>query len=212
MKKTPILQFPDGKMVKKVPRSFYEQDNVVSISKELVGKALCTNVDGVFTAGMIVETEAYNGRTDRACHAYPYVRTKRTETLYSRPGIAYVYLCYGIHHLFNIVTNKEGLADAVLIRAIQPLEGENDMAKRRRKEHIKPIISNGPGKLSQALGITTSHDKTDLLGDTIWVEDRGIEIPKGAIKASKRIGVEYAGKDAELPWRFTLKNSEWVSR
>lgn len=199
-------------MEKKVPRSFYEQDDVVNISKELVGKVLCTNIDGVFSSAMIVETEAYNGRTDRACHAYPDVRTKRTETLYSRPGIAYVYLCYGIHHLFNIVTNKEGLADAVLIRAVKPLEGENYMAERRGKEFIKPSISNGPGKLSQALGITTSYDKTDLLGDTIWVEDRGIEIPKSGIKAGKRIGVEYAGSDAKLPWRFTLKNSEWVSR
>ncbi|MFD2532885.1 DNA-3-methyladenine glycosylase [Gracilimonas halophila] len=199
-------------MIKKIPRSFYERDDVVSISKELVGKVLCTNVDGVSTSAMIVETEAYNGRTDRACHAYPDVRTKRTETLYLKPGIAYVYLCYGIHHLFNIVTNKEGLADAVLIRAVKPLEGESYMAERRGQEQIKPSISNGPGKLAQALGITTSYDKTDLLGETIWVEDRGIKVPLDAIKAGKRIGVEYAGKDADLPWRFTLKNSEWVSR
>lgn len=199
-------------MFPKVPRSFYERDDVVSISKELVGKVLCTNIRSVFTAGMIVETEAYNGRTDRACHAYPDVRTKRTETLYSKPGIAYVYLCYGIHHLFNIVTNKEGVADAVLIRAVQPIEGEKYMTQRRGKEHMKPVISNGPGKLSQALGITTSYDKTDLLGETIWIEDRDIEIPKDKIKASKRIGVDYAGKDAELPWRFTLQHSEWVSK
>lgn len=110
-------------MFPKLERSFYEQDDVVGISKALVGKVLCTNIENIYTAGMIVETEAYNGRKDRACHAYPDVRTKRTATLYGNPGVAYVYLCYGIHHLFNIVTNEEGLADAVLVRAVQPLEG-----------------------------------------------------------------------------------------
>lgn len=199
-------------MFTKVERAFYERDDVVRISRELVGKVLCTNIGGAFTAGMIVETEAYNGRTDRACHAYPDVRTKRTETLYAQPGIAYVYLCYGIHHLFNIVTNKKGLADAVLVRAVQPLEGEQYMVERRGKGSLTPEITNGPGKLSQALGITTSYDKSDLLGDTIWIEDRGIKVPEKRIRSSKRIRVEYAGKDAELPWRFTLEDSKWVSR
>lgn len=199
-------------MATKIPRSFYERDDVVNISKELIGKVLCTNIDGMFTAGKIVETEAYNGRTDRACHAYPDVRTKRTETLYENPGIAYVYLCYGIHHLFNIVTNKEGYADAVLIRAVEPLEGEGCMVERRGKEKGKPVISNGPGKLSQALGITTEYDKTDLLGDRIWIEDRSLEIPQHSIKSSERIGVDYAEEDAALPWRFTLEDSKWVSK
>ena len=157
-------------MAEKLPRSFYERDDVVQISRELIGKRLCSVIEGVKTSGMIVETEAYNGRTDAACHAYPQVRTKRTETLYGPPGHAYIYLCYGIHHLFNVVTNREGLADAILIRAIEPEEGTSYMLERRDKNILKPVRSNGPGKLSQALGLTTELDQTDLLGDTIWIE------------------------------------------
>ncbi|MBD3616523.1 MAG: DNA-3-methyladenine glycosylase [Gracilimonas sp.] len=199
-------------MYPKLPRTFYERDDVVQISKELIGKVLCTKFDGNLTTGMIVETEAYNGRTDRACHAYPNVKTPRTETLYGPPGFSYVYLCYGIHHLFNIVTNREELADAILVRAIEPKEGIEEMAERRGQESPSPIITNGPGKLSQALGITTSNDKTDLLGDEVWLEDRGVNFGGKEIEASPRIGVDYAGEDAQLPWRFTIKNSEWVSR
>ncbi|MEX0723415.1 MAG: DNA-3-methyladenine glycosylase [Gracilimonas sp.] len=199
-------------MSSKLTHTFYERDDVVQISRELLGKVLCTKINGFFTSGMIVETEAYNGRKDRACHAYPDVRTKRTNTLYESPGIAYIYLCYGIHHLFNVVTNREGFADAVLVRAVKPLVGTEHMLQRRQKENLKPVIANGPGKLSQALGITTSLNETDLKGDTIWIEDSGKEIPTDQIKESKRIGVDYAGEDAELLWRFTIRNSEWVSR
>lgn len=199
-------------MYSKISRSFYDRDDVVQISRELLGKVLCTKIDGVYAAGIIVETEAYNGRTDRACHAYPDVRTARTETLYDSPGIAYVYLCYGIHHLFNIVTNKKGLADAVLIRAIEPVNGEEQMVRRRGKEEFKPVIANGPGKLSQAMGITTALNKTDLLGDTIWIEDRGNNPSVDQINAGERIGVDFAGEDAKLPWRFTIQNSSWLSK
>ncbi|MCP9292410.1 DNA-3-methyladenine glycosylase [Gracilimonas sediminicola] len=199
-------------MSSKLSRSFYERDEVVQISKELIGKVICTNFDGLQTAGIIVETEAYNGRTDRACHAYPDVRTARTETIYGPPGYAYVYLCYGIHHLFNVVTNKEGLADAILIRAIQPIEGEDVMVQRRGKDKLQPVITNGPGKLSQAMGITTSNNECDLLGDIIWVEDREIKFEEEEIEASPRIGVDYAGEDAGLPWRFTVKGSKWISK
>lgn len=199
-------------MASKLPLSFYERDDVVQISKELIGKVICTNFDGVLTTGIIAETEAYNGRTDRACHAYPDVRTARTETIYGPPGYAYVYLCYGIHHLFNVVTNKEGLADAILIRAIKPVEGKEVMVQRRGKEKLQPVIANGPGKLSQALGITTSNNKSDLLGDLIWIEDQGLEISDEEIAASPRIGVDYAGEDAKLPWRFTIRDSKWISK
>ena len=184
---------------------------MVQISKELIGKVLCTQFNGQLTTGKIVETEAYNGRTDRACHAYPNVRTARTETIYGPPGHAYVYLCYGIHHLFNVVTNKEGLADAILIRAIEPLPGEEIMLERRNQSSLKPMIANGPGKMSQALGIRTAHNSEDLTGDTIWIEDRGVLLTDRDILASPRIGVDYAGDDAQLPWRFTLKGSKWVS-
>lgn len=199
-------------MSKKLPRSFYERDEVVQISRELIGKFLCTNINGIQTAGMIVETEAYNGRTDRACHAFPDVRTSRTETLYGPPGKAYVYLCYGIHHLFNVVTNSEGLADAILIRAIKPISGIDEMLERRNKNKVEVTVSNGPGKLSQALGINTRHDKKDLQSNEIWIEDRNIEIVENQIISGTRIGVDYAGEDAKLPWRFCLKDSKWISK
>ncbi len=199
-------------MSSKLPRSFYRRDDVVQISQELIGKVLCTRFNNQLTAGIIVETEAYNGRTDKACHAYPDVRTKRTETIYGPPGHAYIYLCYGIHHLFNIVTNREGLADAILIRAIEPLEGQQLMIMRRNQKRVEPMLTNGPGKLSQALGISTVQNKTDLRGDTIWIEDRGVAISAQNIAASPRVGIDYAGEDAKLPWRFTLKESKWVSK
>lgn len=196
----------------KLPRSFYEREDVLEISRALIGKVLCTQIDGQFSSGMIVETEAYNGRTDRASHAYNETRTGRTETMYGKPGQAYVYLCYGIHHLFNVVTNKAGLADAILIRAIQPLDGIEIMKERRGAKISGKNITNGPGKLSQALGITTKYDTTDLLGNTIWIEDRDISIGNAEIERSERIGVDYAGEDAKLPWRFTLRESKYLSK
>jgi DNA-3-methyladenine glycosylase len=161
---------------------------------------------------MIVETEAYNGRNDKACHAHLNTRTKRTEVMYGEPGHAYVYLCYGIHNLFNIVTNREGLADAILIRTIEPLEGIDEMLIRRNKEKLGPSVGNGPGILSQALAINRDHYGIDLLGDTIWIEDRQIKVNDDSIEASERIGIDYAEEDAKLPWRFTLKGSKWVSK
>ena len=199
-------------MASKLSRSFYERNDVVDISRDLIGKFLCTNFNGILTSGMIVETEAYNGRIDRASHAFPDVRTKRTETMYGPPGRAYVYLCYGIHHLFNVVTNKEGYADAILIRALKPEKGIEQMLERRDRNKLDPAVSNGPGKLSQALGIKTDHDQKDLLGEEIWIEDRNIEITDNQILTAERVGIEYAGEDARLPWRFVLKDSKWLSK
>ena len=199
-------------MHSKLPRSFYERDDVVQISRELIGKVLCTKVEGILTTGKIVETEAYDGRNDKACHAHLNRRTKRTEVMYGKPGHAYVYLCYGIHNLFNIVTNKEGLADAILIRGIEPLDGIDKMLLRRNKEKLQPSVGNGPGILSQALGINRDHYGIDLLGDIIWIEDRNIAVGEDEIEASERIGIDYAEEDAKLPWRFTLKSSKWVSK
>lgn len=196
----------------KLPRSFYERDDVVQISRDLIGKFLYTEINGIQTSGMIVETEAYNGRTDRASHAYPNVKTARTKTMYGPPGKAYVYLCYGIHHLFNVVTNKEGMADAVLIRAIEPRKGLDEMMQRRDRAKADEILSNGPGKLSQALGIKTDHDKEDLMGKKIWIEDRNIEVAENQVVSGARVGVDYAGEDANLPWRFVLKDSKWISK
>ena len=124
--------------------------------------------------------------------------------MYQEGGVAYIYLCYGIHHLFNVVTNVKNVADAVLIRSLQPLHGIETM-KKRRKSTIDNLC-NGPGKLTQALGIKTSYNKTDLLGNTIWIEDLNIDIKSKEIRISKRIGVEYAGEDAEKLWRFYVNS------
>ena len=195
-----------------LPYSFYRRDDVVQVSRDLIGKVLCTNVDDSgLTSGIITETEAYRGRDDKACHAHGK-RTERTEVMYHEGGKAYVYLCYGIHHLFNIVTNVEGLADAVLIRAIEPLDGVDLMLKRRGKESLSPELTAGPGRLSQALGITTDYYGMDLTNkNTLWIEDHGQTISDTQIESSPRIGVDYAGEDAKRPWRFYLKDSEWVS-
>lgn len=198
---------------RKLPFSFYQQDNVVDIARRLIGKVLCTRIDSApLTSGIITETEAYCGRGDKACHANNGVRTNRTETMYRPGGVAYVYLCYGIHHLFNVVTNVQDKADAILIRAIQPEDGKDQMLERRNSQQVNPSLTAGPGRLTQALGITTDLDATDLTGDTIWIEDRGHHFSEDSLVASKRIGVDYAGEDADLPWRFYPRESRWVSK
>lgn len=197
----------------KLSLSFYQKQDVVSIARKLVGKVLCTQIgDDPLTSGIITETEAYCGRGDKACHANDGTRTDRTETMYQAGGIAYIYLCYGIHHLFNVVANIENKADAVLIRAIQPLDGINEMLQRRDKQDVNPLLTAGPGRLTQALGITTHLDRTTLTGDTIWIEDREIDFSLSSLLATERVGVDYAGEDAKLPWRFYPQESKWVSQ
>lgn len=195
-----------------LPRTFYERDDVVQISRELIGKVLVTESDEGITSGIITETEAYCGRDDRASHSNNGVRTKRTKIMYDRGGLAYVYLCYGIHHLFNVVTNRLGLADAVLIRAVEPLDGTDLMLRRRNMSRIQKKLTAGPGILSSALGITTADYGTDLITGNIRIEDRGIEIKSSRIIASERIGVEFAGDDARRKWRFLLSESPFISR
>jgi DNA-3-methyladenine glycosylase len=206
-----IRQFPEN-MTRKLPPSFYRRADVTEVSKQLLGKVLCTKFNGALTAGIITEVEAYSGRGDKACHANNGTRTERTEVMYSAGGLAYVYLCYGIHHLFNVVTNVEDKADAILVRAIEPLEGKDVMLKRRGKEKVNPSLTAGPGRLTQALGITTKYDATDLTGNTIWIEDRGITFGSDKLAETPRIGVDYAGEDAKLPWRFYPTESRWISR
>lgn len=186
----------------KLSRDFYLQDNVVAVARTLIGKVLFTFIDGRLTAGIISETEAYAGVVDKASHAYGGRRTNRTETMYAQGGTGYVYLCYGIHHLFNVVTNVEGTPHAVLIRGVKPLEGIDIIRERRKFPKNDKILSAGPGTVSQALGILTKHDRTDLLGNTIWIEDHGIVVPNDKVKITPRIGVDYAGEDAKLPYRF----------
>jgi DNA-3-methyladenine glycosylase len=195
-------------MIKKIPLTFFQQDDVIALSKSLIGKYLltCIGPENIITGGMIIETEAYQGVGDKASHAYGNRRTKRTETMFSEGGTAYVYLCYGLHHLFNIVANQKNIPHAVLIRAIRPEIGIEMMLQRRNKEKVTPSLTSGPGSLCQALGITRVHDGCLLDGHHIWLEDRGVIVPTKSIKESPRIGVDYAGEDALKPWRFFLES------
>ncbi|QHL88694.1 DNA-3-methyladenine glycosylase [Nibribacter ruber] len=196
----------------KLPLSFYTRPDSVTIARDLIGKHFYSCLDGVLTGGMIVETEAYSGVDDAACHAHLGRRTKRTQIMYETGGVAYVYLIYGIYSLFNIVTNVEGTADAVLIRAIAPLEGLGEMQLRRGLSKLETRLTAGPGLLTQAMGISTLHNGTSLLGKEIWLEDRGDSFSEEEVLAGPRVGVAYAGEDAKLPWRFSLKGSKWVSK
>jgi DNA-3-methyladenine glycosylase len=190
---------------------FYERSNVAKIARELLGKALYTQVDGVSSGGIIVETEAYSWK-ERGCHAFGGKMTSRNEVMFRAGGHAYVYLCYGIHNLFNVVTNGEGLADAVLIRAIEPLQGIDAMKERRGKVKDPFQLTSGPGKLTKALGIDRSFNGKFLLNSEVWIEDVGEKVRSKHIAVTKRIGIDYAGKDAKLPWRFVVKGNSWISK
>ena len=192
-----------------VSKSFFQRKNVVQIAKELLGKTIATEIYGQVTSGIIVETEAYSFR-ERGCHAYQNRMTERNRVMFEEGGVAYVYLCYGIHNLFNIVTNKSDKAEAVLIRSLQPVQGEDLMLERMRTTSLKRITS-GPGKLTKALGIDRSHNGKDLMTSDLWIEE-GIRVAKKDIVAVTRIGIDYAGEDAKLPWRFYLNDNAWVSK
>ncbi|HET6243919.1 MAG: DNA-3-methyladenine glycosylase [Bacteroidetes bacterium] len=183
---------------------FYLRPDVVQISKELLGKVLFTNINGIITAGIITETEAYAGIVDKASHAYNNRRTNRTEIMFAKGGVSYVYLCYGIHHLFNIVTNIKDIPHAVLIRAIQPVQGLDEILSRRKLTKPTAKMTSGPGTVSQALGITTAFSGLSLQGNIIWVEEKGISVIENQIITGPRIGVDYAAEDALLPYRFRL--------
>ncbi|MBK8228317.1 MAG: DNA-3-methyladenine glycosylase [Flavobacteriales bacterium] len=190
-------------------REFYTRQDVVRIARELLGKVLVSEIDGFRTSGIITETEAYAGIGDRASHAFGGRRTARTEVMYADGGTAYVYLCYGMHHLFNVVTHEAGTPHAVLVRAMEPLEGIEAMRARREG---KPLRTGGPALVSTALGIRTAHSGLDLLDGPIRIEDRGYRPVRGSIIAGQRIGVDYAGADALLPYRFRIAPSSPLIR
>ncbi len=196
----------------KLPFSYYLNPDVLFLAKDLLGKVLYTQIDGDVTAGIIVETEAYHGVQDKASHAYGGRRTNRTETLFQQGGISYVYLCYGIHNLFNIVSSVDGEPHAVLIRAIEPLTGLDIMEARRKIAATKAAISSGPGSAAKALGIDRTFNEKELTGEEIWIEDHNIRYTADQIAAVPRVGVAYAQEDALLPWRFFVKNNKYVSK
>ena len=199
-------------MMRKLKIDFYQRNNVVQVAKELLGKILVTKWNGIDTSGRIVEVEAYNGIVDRASHAWSGRRTKRNEVMYGEGGVSYVYLCYGIHHLFNVVTNKPETPHAVLIRALEPIKGIDVMLERTGKKKFDYSLTKGPGNVSKALGISfTEHSGLSLLSKEIFVAEDDFKLDKKDIVASPRIGVDYAGEDAKLPYRFFIKGNPFVS-
>lgn len=196
--------------------AFFQREDVVAISRDLIGMILCSEMNGVVTGGRIVETEAYGGITDRASHAYGGRRTGRTETMYAPGGVCYIYLCYGIHHLFNVVTGPEGRPDAVLIRALEPVTGIETMLQRRNLNRVQRRVAGGPGLVSQALGLTTKQNGISLIqSKKIWLEpdEKSTSVLENEFEiiASRRVGVDYAEEDADRPWRFRLKGNKFTS-
>lgn len=196
--------------MKKLPLSFYLREDVVTIAKELLGKVLVTNWDGERTSGRIVETEAYAGELDRASHASKG-RTQRTEVMYGAGGQAYVYLCYGIHQMFNIVTSTEGEPHAILIRAVEPITGKDIMLQRTGKKKWDPAVTSGPGRVGKAFGFHTSQCGLSLTSDELYIAEDGFRLREEDIASSPRIGVDYAGAHAEWHYRFYLKDNPYVS-
>ena len=195
----------------KLPRAFYTHADVVTVARRLLGRLLVVPArGGRRVSGLIVETEAYRGPEDRASHAYGGRRTPRTETMYGRGGTAYVYFVYGMYHQFNVVTSVADVPHAVLVRALEPVEGLALM-RRRRGGGPEGTLTSGPGRLCIALGIDRRLDRADLLGDRIWLE-RGRRVGSSAIASGPRVGIDYAEQWVARPWRFWLRDSPFVSR
>jgi len=192
--------------------AFYLEGSVVDQARQLLGMVLVTAFHGGRTSAVITETEAYAGVADRASHAHGGRRTRRTEPMYAEGGTAYVYLCYGMHHLFNVVTNRRDTPEAVLVRALEPIEGVGVMRVRRNLPNGTRHLTSGPGKLTKALGISRSFNGKSLLDDEIWIENSGMKLAKNSIEVGPRIGIDYAGEDALLPWRFSIRGNRWVSK
>ncbi len=195
--------------MKKLPLAFYRQPDVVEIAKQLLGKYLFSRIDGRLTGGIIAETEAYAGVTDRASHAYGHRRTRRTETMYLPGGVSYVYFTYGMHHLFNVVTNQKDIPHAVLIRGIIPTAGVAWQKKRRNMPRGGKNLTNGPAKVCQALGITLEHNAGSLKGPLLWIAEDNSHPEPLEILTTTRVGVGYAGEDALLPYRFILNHPDY---
>jgi len=197
--------------LKKLDAHFYDRRDVLQVARELLGKILITQWDGIRSSGRIVETEAYAGVNDRACHAFGGRRTARSEDLYGAPGTVYIYICYGMHHLFNVITNKKNIPHAVLIRALEPLDGVTQMLNRTGKTIVDDTLTKGPGNLARALGMSKIHSGTNLFSKEIFIADDGLRYAKDQIAITRRIGVESAREDAELPYRFFVKGNPYVS-
>jgi len=198
---------------KLLPESFYARHDVVKISKDLLGKKLVSTVGGCRTAGMIVETEAYRAPDDKASHAFGNKLTERTKTMFAPPGTVYVYICYGIHHLLNVVTADEGIAHVILIRAIEPMEGLEFMSRRRKMKSERTALCNGPGKFTRALGITKALNNNSLLHkkEGLWIEEH-LDIVDSDIIEGPRVGMATAEECSNWLWRFRINDNKWTSK
>ena len=197
---------------RKLPRDFYTRPNVLAVARDLLGTVLVVSTErGGRVSGLIVETEAYRGPEDRASHAWNGRRTRRTETMYALGGTAYVYFVYGMYHQFNVVTGVADVPHAVLIRALEPLEGL-PLMRRRRPGTVDARLTSGPGVLCLAMGIDRSLDRADLLGERVWLEERPSTLPRVAVARGPRVGIDYAGAWAARRWRFWMRDNPWVSR
>ena len=196
----------------KLPLSFYQRDDAVLVARQLLGKHVYTSIDGRLTGGLIVETEAYQGPEDRGSHAYNHRRTPRNETMFNAGGVVYMYICYGIHDMLNIVTGIEGSSHAVLIRAIEPRIGVDIMRERRNLFNEDSRLCRGPGALAKALGLVKAHNGISLLEDKIWIEDKGDVIEEEDIIPSARVGMNFDGPYKTIPWRFYVRGNKNVSR
>ena len=198
--------------MKQLPGIFFDRDDVVQIARDLLGKLVITEIGGEMTGGRIVETEAYIGITDKASHSFGGRRTPKNEHMYSAAATSYIYICYGMHQMLNIVTNKKGIPDAILIRAIQPEIGIDVMERRTGKEPGDHTITKGPGNVGKALGLTKINSGISLIKGEIRIyKDDESEVRLASIGISKRIGVESAGADGLLPYRFYIKGNKFVS-
>ena len=189
----------------KLPREFYLRDGL-TVARELIGKKLVTRLPDGLTSGIIVETEAYMGAIDAAAHSYRG-KTERTKVFFGAGGFVYVYMVYGMHLCTNVVANVAGVPEAVLIRALEPTDGVELMKKRRGKNNLRGLCS-GPGKLSQALGVTKNFYGADLCGEEIFIETTDFQ---ATIAKTRRINVDYAGAAADYPWRFVAAGNEFLS-
>ncbi len=194
-------------------KSYYQSDDVLHMAQSLLGKVIRSNLDGVEVTGRIVETEAYRSTDDKGSHAYPDKVTKRTAIQYASGGNAYIYLCYGIHHLFNVITGPAESGHVVLIRAVELMEGV-EFARQRRKIKASDLnLTNGPGKWTQAFGITTHLNNSPLYkrSGNINILDAP-SIPKSQIITSPRVGIAYAQECAHWPWRYRIVDNAWTSK
>jgi len=196
----------------KLPLSFYQREDVVLIAQELLGKYLFSNTHGHLAGGIIVETEAYKGPEDLGSHAYNNKRTIRNEMMYAAGGVAYMYICYGIHDMLNVVTGAKDSSHAVLIRAIEPTEGLDIMRIRRGLEINDLRLCKGPGALGKALGLSKGENGAPLIGDTIWIEDRGVSPAFSEINSCPRVGLNIAEPYKNIPWRFYIKGNKYISK